>query len=135
MIFDGLAIIQASIGYAISENALYVTAGMTYAVGPIGVHMYHGRVGNIVLGAGMRLLGPGLGAGTGFAIDKATSGGRSNGNTGAAVGIGIGCLTAAILDDVVNSHEMLQFWERTGQLVVAPTFTRDSRGFSLSGAF
>lgn len=134
MIFDAAAGLQAALAYGLDVTALYATAAVTYFVGPVSVHLYHGRVGNVVVGAGARIAGPGLGAVTGYLIDKAGSGGRSTGNVGSTLGVGFGCLVAAIVDDAVNSHEMLQFWELS-RLTVTPTITRESRGLSLSGSF
>ena len=133
MIFDAAAGLQAALAYAVDAGGLYATAAVTYFVGPVSVHLYHGRVGNVVVGAGSRIAGPGLGAITGYLIDKAGSGGRSTGNVGTTLGVGVGCLVAAIVDDAFNSHEMLQFWELG--LNVTPTITRESRGLSISGSF
>ena len=133
-LFDLGAALQVALGYALGANALYVTGGITYFVGPMSMHLYHGRVGNITIAAAMRLAGPGVGAGGGYVVNKIVSPSK-DGGTAALVGIGVGCLAAAVIDDVLVSHETLQFWEQNGSITITPTFTRSAGGISLSGTF
>jgi hypothetical protein len=135
MLFDLAALGQAAIAYATDAMPLYATAGVTYFFGPMAIHLWHARVGNITAAAISRLLAPGLGAGVGALV----AGPHTPDAKPIAIGVGIGCLTAAIVDDALISHEMLQFWERTGSISIAPQVTtRDGArvtGFTISGSF
>jgi hypothetical protein len=145
MIFDLAALGQAALGLALDATPLYATAGATYAFGPIGVHLWHGRVGNIILATLVRLGGPGLGAIGGFVGAKASNA-NQNDTQPMVIGIGVGCVVAAIVDDALISHEMLQFWERTGGLSLSPQLALPlapnapnagprPTGFTLTGTF
>lgn len=113
-----------------------------YALGGPTVHFAHGNIGKGFLSFGLRVGLPALGMLSGILLEQPScSGSWGCGLIGGVVGLGIGGITAIVIDASVVAYDEVPSRPHTrssaapGTLMVRPSVSQDHAGLSLHGLF